>query len=195
MDLFHPHRTSETQRWCPGTKYRGTQIVAGHWAEMTGLNEHRRWVGSAPNGNICPDCRNAYRNARYANEPMVREQIRRWQKDHPERRREILQKYYYEGGGKDTARRGVLARRARKANAVCEHGVGCFYQAAKVLPQLCLVEGCNRKDIQGDHWMPFVLGGLDCRENCQPLCKRHNVGKGDSHPDEWIRKFNIKLRT
>ena len=70
------------------------------------------------------------------------------------------------------------SRRARKGNAVCEHGPSCFVLAVQSMPQHCSMPGCLRKEIQANHIIPLAKGGLDCRDNFQPLCRLHNAIKG-----------------
>ena len=68
-------------------------------------------------------------------------------------------------------------RRARKANAVCEHGAGCFARAAELMPQFCAFCG-STENIHADHIVPLARGGSDCYLNIQPLCRNCNLRKG-----------------
>ena len=83
--------------------------------------------------------------------------------------------------------------RGHRAGAICEHGRGCFAAAARNMPLVCAVPGCQRTDIQADHIYPLrpasgVKKGVDCRDNLQPLCKPHNVAKRNGDPVAFMRK-------
>ena len=78
---------------------------------------------------------------------------------------------------KTAARQANRNRQTRKADAVCEHGAGCFDNAAKTMPRICAQCGAT-DDIQADHRISIANGGPDCRLNLQPLCKPCNQRKG-----------------
>lgn len=92
---------------------------------------------------------------------------------------------------REIARKGQRNRRARKANSVCEHGPGCFDAAAQSMHQLCAIPGCRNKDIHADHIIPLAKGGLDCRDNLQPLCQRHNSAKQATDPIDFARRHGM----
>ena len=57
------------------------------------------------------------------------------------------------------------------------------------MPQRCAVPGClKRKDIQADHIIPLAGGGLDCKDNLQPLCRQHNNAKHAADPIAWAQR-------
>lgn len=92
----------------------------------------------------------------------------------------------------ENSRRNERNRRARKANAICQHGPGCFDRAAQSMPQRCSVSGCRRrKDIHADHIISLDKEGLDCRDNLQPLCKSHNSSKGNADPIAFRRRLGM----
>ena len=81
-------------------------------------------------------------------------------------------------------------RRARKANAVCEHGVDCFYQRAAELPRRCAVQGCRRRKVlHADHIVPLSGGGKHCGDNCQILCGHHNKVKSAKPAARWAAEI------
>lgn len=88
----------------------------------------------------------------------------------------------------DAAIRAGRNRRARKAGAICRHGIGCFDNAAKTMPKKCSNCG-TRKNIEADHIVPLAGGGLDCGiDNLQPLCRRCNSGKRVTDPIVYARR-------
>ena len=113
-----------------------------------------------------------------ANPEIKRQRNREWIAANLERRREI-------------ARKSNRNRRARKLNAICQHGPGCFDIAARGMPQRCAIPGCRNKDIHADHIIPLALGGKDCKENLQPLCGRHNSSKHATDPIDFARQHGM----
>ena len=89
--------------------------------------------------------------------------VRAWKADNPDR-------------NADHMRAASRNHRGRKNDAVCEHGAGCFAVAAKMMARKCAICG-SKKRIEADHIVPLSRGGLDCRDNIQPLCKRCNTSK------------------
>ena len=59
------------------------------------------------------------------------------------------------------------------------------------MPQRCSVPGCRRKDIHADHIIPLANGGLDCRDNLQPLCLHHNASKQAADPIAFRRQLGM----
>ena len=120
--------------------------------------------------------RERQRQRRAANPELARQRNREWVAANLERRREI-------------ARKSERNRRASKADAICEHGPGCFDQAAQSMLQRCAIPNCRkRKEIQADHIVPLAKGGLDCRNNLQPLCRQHNSAKNVADPIAFARR-------
>ena len=80
-------------------------------------------------------------------------------------------------------------RRARKTDAVCQHGAGCFDSAVAQQIKVCAEPGCTKRSkLDADHIMPLALGGLDCKDNLQMLCRNHNTRKADKHPNDWAKE-------
>ena len=126
---------------------------------------------------------------RYAAAPdRKREGGAAWKAANPDKVKEGTKRYNRSEAGRAAHRRGSTKRRARAADAVCAHGVNCFEDAANRMPARCAVRGCRRKDIQADHVVPLAAGGLNCRDNLQPLCGHHNASKRDSDPLVFARR-------
>ena len=90
---------------------------------------------------------------------------KQWRLDNPEKHREHN-------------RTSKAARRMRLDDGVCVHGRGCFARAATRMPQKCVC--CSATDnITADHIVPLARGGLDCRDNLQPMCGTCNSSKQD----------------
>ena len=181
--------------------------------------EQREWDGGKGwHRRQCPECQLEYRRQRYAanadamrersrqyraaNPDAVREGNRRYQAANRDALREYLRQYRavnpdafrgyyrrYRAANPEVRRKVARNRRARKANAVCPHGRGCFHQAIGFLPQRCAVPGCRkRKGLEADHIVPLSGGGLDCRDNLQLLCRHHNRSKGTAAQTAWAQR-------
>ena len=166
---LYPQAPSWTSRWC---------ATGRHWKETAG--DERVWTSRR-----CPDCNNARQKERYASDPEVRAaEIAKAGERHRE--------YIRTPEGRAATRRAKRNRRARKRNAICQHGPGCFAAAAEQMPQRCAVKGCRkRKDIEADHIVPIANGGPDCRWNLQPLCGSHNASKQASDPVDWQLRHGL----
>lgn len=144
--------------------------------EWKPTDDGRRW-----HYRQCADCYRAYCAARYAaNRDERLAYATEYQKTErgKETHRRAKRKYAQTEAGKAAHRRKERTRRAVKRNAVCKHGVGCFDDAARVMRRRCAACG-KRNDIQADHIQPLAQGGLDCRQNLQPLCRHCNTAKQD----------------
>lgn len=103
---------------------------------------------------------------------------------HREEQRAYNATYRQTEVGKEARRRHDRNRRARKNNAICQHGPSCFAAAAVQMLPRCAVPSCKaKKDIVADHIIPLAHGGQDCRHNLQPLCRHHNAVKRDRLQD------------
>ena len=120
------------------------------------------------------------RQYRAANADAIREQARQYRAANADAVRERRNRWAV--ANPEVKRKHERNRRARKSNAVCPHGPGCFDTAAQSMPQRCTVPDCQRKEIQADHIVPLAKGGLDCKDNLQPLCKSCNSRKKDKDP-------------
>ena len=135
------------------------------------LQRNRRFRAANPD-----KVREYKRRERAANPDAVRGRLRRWRAANPEAQRNLGRKH-------------SRNRRARKTNAVCAHGPGCFADAVAQLPQCCAVPGCRkRKGLEADHIIPLAGGGLDCKDNLQLLCLVHNRSKGAADPTAWAQR-------
>ena len=168
MNLFYPPPTSETQLWC---------TYGYHWVEPDGRQWHRK---------RCPDCGIAYHREYDALNPQVRQTAAaNYRNADPERYRRM--KSDSKKRHPDTQLRNLRAYRARKANAICKHGAGCFDAAARLMPKVCTYCGSTER-IEADHIVALSRGGLDCRENLQPLCRDCNSRKGSNERADRQRK-------
>ena len=199
QDLFYPPPPTWTSRWCTGIQRSGYRLTAPHWAETALGGDVRKW-----RVNQCPSClmvrRNAVRhedkpkrNARaraawHRNADSNRAKLRARKAAKPEVYRAISKRY------REThpamMRANDAERRAREGKSRCEHGRFCFELAANDMLQTCFYCG-STDNIQADHWMPLVLGGLNCRENLQPLCRYHNASKSGRHPLDYERSIGF----
>ena len=148
-----------------------------------------------------PEAFNAKRRAAYHRTPREREyqreytRQRRTDPDFVQRAEEARQRWIANNPGKhkESSNRAWRKRRALKKASVCAHGPDCFDAAAKAMPQDCFI--CHAtENIAADHWYPLGMYdsetgeiiGLDCRENCIPLCQPCNSRKANSHPIAWL---------
>ena len=196
QELFYPGPPTWTSKWCTGAKYHGKRLTQPHWAETAAGGDSRKW-----NYNRCYDCGVAHGAYQYSQErDAVLEYHRQWRINNPELSRERDARASKRAGGKyakkwrdthpDAVHRQKVQRRTLESKAVCRHGTDCFAKAKRAMPQACAY--CNATDnIQADHWMPLALGGLDCKDNLQPLCKAHNSGKRDTHPLEYEARIGF----
>ena len=169
----------------------------------------KRWLG-----RWCPECQRDYhRQYRATNADAIRERGRRYYAANPDAVRERKRRYYaanadarreyqrrYDAVNSDRIRERMRLysavhpevgrnRRARKLNAVCPHGRGCFHRAIATLPQRCAVPGCRkRSNLHADHIIPLAGGGLDCKDNLQMLCAHHNRSKRSTDPIVWAQR-------
>ena len=130
-----------------------------------------------------------------ANADAERERNRRWRAANADAVREYSRQYCAANLElkRERDRQTGRNRRARKRNAICEHGPGCFHRAAQQMTQRCSVPGCRRKDIHADHIVPLAKGGLDCKANLQPLCQRHNNAKHAADPIDFRRRLGMLI--
>lgn len=194
-------------RQCPECKreYRCQYRVANPEAanlECSQCHEFKDWNGGDGwRGRHCPECHRAnaanwyYNNLERAkrkrreiyerNIDAKKEYDRRRHAANPTRGSNAVRQWRIDNPGKHKikARRDSRNRRARKSNAICEHGPGCFDRAAQSMPQRCSIHGCRRrKHIQADHIIPLAKGGLDCKDNLQPLCSHHTPARAPRTP-------------
>jgi 5-methylcytosine-specific restriction endonuclease McrA len=78
-----------------------------------------------------------------------------------------------------------LLRRARAANAVCEHGPGCVNRdvVAEIRHANCFY--CGQTAEHADHFVPLARGGKHCVDNLVPACAPCNLSKNDADPWLW----------
>ena len=157
-------------RWCPECQ---REYQRRYYAANADTERERKRQRYAANADAM---REYHRRYRAANADVMREYHRRWVAANP-----------------DAARKYQRNRRARKANAICEHGPGCFDRAAQQMSQRCSVPGCRRKDIHADHIVSLAKGGLDCKANLQPLCSRHNSVKHTTNPIDFRRRLGMLI--
>ena len=134
----------------------------------------RQWAAANPDA-----IREYSRKYRAANADAKRERDRKYRATNADAIREHNRQY--RADNPEVYRRGTRNRRARKHNAVCIHGPGCFDRAAKQMPQRCTYCG-TEQDIVADHYNPLANGGLDCKDNLQPACRSCNARKQDTDP-------------
>ena len=182
-----------SSRWCTYGK---------HWAETAAGGETRKWKS-----RWCPDCAKAYdlayyranRESRIAfiqsryysdiekSRAASRATYHRLKASNPDRFRDATRGYRLRRKSANSEQ--VLAygryysrlRRARKRNAVCKHGQGCFDNAAETAlanaKKRCAMCGTRNAEWQADHIVALANGGIDCKFNFQLLCKPCNSGK------------------
>lgn len=78
-----------------------------------------------------------------------------------------------------------LVRKARLADALCEHGPKCVTDEfiAEVYASQCLYCGAPAQHL--DHFYPIARGGLHCVENIVPACQPCNNSKCSRDPYEF----------
>jgi 5-methylcytosine-specific restriction endonuclease McrA len=87
----------------------------------------------------------------------------------------------------NAARRAMLARRrARIAEAICEHGATCVSTdfLAALYGRACVY--CGSVSAVADHLFPIAGGGLHCANNIVPACSACNLRKAARDPFEWL---------
>jgi 5-methylcytosine-specific restriction endonuclease McrA len=86
-----------------------------------------------------------------------------------------------------------ILRKARLADAVCEHGPKCVTRELlrSVYAQSCLY--CEGPAEAADHFNPITRGGLNCRENIVPACKSCNSSKNNRDPIEFLISVGILI--
>jgi hypothetical protein len=91
---------------------------------------------------------------------------------------------YYANPASFYARNWV--RKARLADAVCEHGAGCVSGEflAGLSSEPCVY--CGAPFQHADHFYPIARGGLHCVENIVPACQRCNNSKCARDPFEFM---------
>ena len=126
-----------------------------------------------------------------ANPGYQKEYLRQWRAANPGYARQWYYKNHEQA--RVNGRRGWRNRRARKLNAICEHGPGCYDKAVReITRRRCAIPGCRaRKHIQADHIIPLAKGGLDCRDNLQLLCRHHNATKNAQDPIAYARRHGM----
>lgn len=82
-------------------------------------------------------------------------------------------------------------RRARKVDALCEHGERCV--TTKVIKAIrdgdCYY--CGAPAQHADHFEPLARGGLHCVDNLVPACSPCNLSKGDRDPWSWWARREV----
>lgn len=86
----------------------------------------------------------------------------------------------------ESRRRDNLRRRARLANAVCEHGTDCVTTEFLKVLYASTCAYCGAPAEHADHFFPIATGGLHCVENLRPACGPCNGSKAARDPFEWI---------
>lgn len=79
-----------------------------------------------------------------------------------------------------------LVRKARIADAVCEHGRDCVSAEflRTVYSSACMY--CGDPAQHADHFYPLARGGLHCVVNIVPACQPCNNSKCSLDPWEWL---------
>lgn len=83
------------------------------------------------------------------------------------------------------AQRDALLRRARKVDAVCEHGPGCVTTSVIVGIRRDACFYCGDPAEHADHFEPLAHGGKHCHDNLVPACAPCNLAKSDREPWSW----------
>jgi hypothetical protein len=106
-----------------------------------------------------------------------------YQRTADERRAAKLAEYY---ANKEAFYARNWVRKARLADAVCEHGRDCV--SGEFLKELaespCVY--CGAPFQHADHFYPIARGGLHCVENIVPACQPCNNSKCARDPFEFI---------
>lgn len=85
-----------------------------------------------------------------------------------------------------------MKRRARIAEAVCQHGPACITPEFLVMVYAACCIYCGQPAAHADHFISIAAGGLHCQENLVPACVRCNESKGRRDPFEWIRSSTFR---
>jgi 5-methylcytosine-specific restriction endonuclease McrA len=121
---------------------------------------------------------------REANRERHRAGSRDWYHRNEERARAAKLAEYYADRESFYARN--LVRKARIADAVCEHGPKCVTAEflKDIYAEVCIY--CGAQAQHADHFYPLVRGGLHCVDNIVPSCQRCNNSKCARDPLEFM---------
>lgn len=118
------------------------------------------------------------RLTRYATDPQkVRDAVRKWRKENPDRVRGYNRR-----------------REARRRGADGWHSVDDVVRIRHAQKDKCAY--CREKLSGGghvDHIMPIILGGTNDPDNLQITCGRCNMQKAAAHPQEFARRMGMLL--
>lgn len=138
------------------------------------------------------DKQNAYAQAwREANRDQHRRVTHEWYQANIDAARAAKRAEYYADPEQFYARNHE--RKARLADAVCEHGPKCVTRELlrSVYAQSCLY--CEGPADSADHFNPITRGGLNCRENIVPACGSCNSSKNNREPIEFLLSVGILI--
>lgn len=208
QELFYPPPPSWTTRWCTSGKHWAETKFGGdnrkwHGNQCPDCNASRMVAVRAADPEYNAKMAEYHRNRRatdpeyrerentrarenWAANPDQRRQRMARQKEsladpaNRERKNRARREFRKTPEGQAANLRNHRNRRARKMNAVCEHGSGCFDDVAKAdISQVCVRCGTTER-IEADHIVALANGGLDCGvTNYQPLCRSCNASKND----------------
>ena len=209
--IFYPPPPDWTYRWCTAGRHHAPTKASGdtrRWHGRQCPECTRAYMRTYTHERRAdPEYReqlNAYRRnlqAKLKADPEYREQVNAYQrklraklKADPEYRRQHNAKKR----GYNNTPKGRAAKAADKArrkqhvrDAVCQHGRKCWQTAWQdILSQpdsRCAVPHCQQQDLTADHIVPLASGGLNCRDNLQPLCRWHNGVKGALSQEQFLR--------
>jgi len=121
-----------------------------------------------------------------------------WREANRERHRRVIHEWYQRTADVRRAKKceeyranperwyaANLLRKARLANAVCQHGPKCVTDEflADLYQQDCLY--CGARCQHADHFYPIARGGIHCVENIVPACQPCNNSKCARDPYEF----------
>jgi hypothetical protein len=128
--------------------------------------------------------------AKYADNPQpVKDRAKAWREKNPELAKAKSQQWKQSNPDRyrEYMRIGAARRRARMSEL--RSFVILDRDLRRLLSSPCAVPGCMNTDIQIDHVIPVIRGGVDGVGNFQPLCKSHNASKSSRM---WM-EFRVHL--
>lgn len=121
---------------------------------------------------------------REANRERHRHSTHEWYQRTAEIRRAAKLAEYY--ADKESFYARNLVRKARLADAVCEHGRECVTAEflKSIYGAMCMY--CGAPAQHADHFYPIARGGIHCVDNIVPACQRCNNSKCARDPYEFM---------